>query len=135
MDDHTLGPWPKPWPQAGPSASRETHRLLGDLTTGARLITLKIRYKGKSFRWLRRAGSLVLRFGRSHASFVRFGTHVKRRKLGRMSLILFGFGRSELFFLGRLIVRQRRMNIYHRRGLRLARQTVFRKDGKVSIYR
>jgi len=30
------------------------------------LVTLKLRFKGKSFRWHRRRGALVLRFGHSH---------------------------------------------------------------------
>lgn len=36
-----------------------------------RLTVLKMRYKGKSFRWHRRKRSLVLRFGHSHLVFCR----------------------------------------------------------------
>lgn len=99
------------------------------------LAVLRLRYKGKSFRWHKRLGSLMLRFGHSHLVFVKPKPNVSWKKQGRMRLIFFG---SNPWYLRRLlqtIIKWRPMNIYHGRGLRLATQKVARKSGKVSAYR
>jgi hypothetical protein len=38
---------------------------------------IKLRYKGKSFRWHRRKGALVLRFGRSHLALAQPATPLR----------------------------------------------------------
>lgn len=96
---------------------------------------LKLKYKGKSFRWHRKKASLVLRFGRSHLVIVKPKPHVKWRKLSRMKIIFFG---CNLWYIKKFLqkaVSWRPLNIYHGRGLRLSRQKVHRKSGKVSAYR
>ena len=52
-----------------------------------------------------------------------------------MKIIFYGSNYYSLRFFLAGIVSWRPMNIYHGRGLRLARQRVARKSGKVSAYR
>lgn len=96
---------------------------------------LKLKYKGKSFRWHRRKSSLLLRFGHSHLVKMSPGPSIRWRKKGRMKMIFFGTNAWSLRRFLQNVVRWRPMNIYHGRGLRLTRQKVWRKSGKVSAYR
>jgi hypothetical protein len=52
-----------------------------------------------------------------------------------MKIIFYGSNLYSLRFFLATLVSWRPMNIYHGRGLRLARQCVIRKSGKVSAYR
>jgi hypothetical protein len=51
---------------------------------------LKIRFKGKSFKWHRRRGALMLRFGHAHLVAVKPLPGIRWRRLGRMKIVLFG---------------------------------------------
>jgi len=99
-------------------------------------VVAKLRYKGKSFRWYRKRGALVLRFGHSHlVTAVAPLVAARWRRRGRMKILFFGSNFYELrHFLAR-VIRWRPMNLYHGRGLRFSRQVVYRKAGKVSAYR
>lgn len=54
------------------------------------LCRLKLRYKGKSFKWHHRRGALMLRFGHSHLVAVRAYPGVRWRRQGRMKILIFG---------------------------------------------
>jgi ribosomal protein L6P/L9E len=97
--------------------------------------SLKLRFKGKSFRWHRRQGGLVLRFGHSHLVTCPPPRHTRWKKHGKAKLIFFHSNVAVLrdFLLG--VVQWREPNRYHSRGLRLSRQVIVRKAGKVSAYR
>lgn len=97
--------------------------------------TLKLKYKGKSFRWHRKAKSILLRFGRSHLVTVKPKPATFWRKHGRQKIIFWGSNRWYLWRFLKKAVSWRPMNIYHGRGLRLTKQKVWRKSGKVSAYR
>jgi hypothetical protein len=96
---------------------------------------LKFKYKGKSFRWHRRKLSLVLKFGASHLVALPLPFFVKSRRSGKMKLLLFGSSRFQLRSFASRAIAWRPVNIYNARGLRLARQRVCRKHGKVSAFR
>lgn len=98
-------------------------------------VSLKLRFKGKSFRWHRRRGSVVLRFGHSHLVACPPPLHTRWKKHGKVKMIFFHSNAAVLrnFLLG--VVRWREPNRYHSRGLRLSRQALTRKAGKVSAYR
>lgn len=96
---------------------------------------IKLRYKGKSYKWHRRRGALVLRFGYSHTALSYIPRRVFVRRAGKMKMVFFGTCLWELRSLLAGAIRWRPMNVYNGRGLRFARQLVFRKFGKVSAYR
>jgi len=77
----------------------------------------------------------MLRFGHSHLVYVRAWPGVRWRRKGKVKIILFGSSYPDLHLFAITAVRWRGMNVYHGRGLRLARQFVYRKAGKVSAYR
>ncbi len=56
----------------------------------------KLRFKGKSFKWHRRRGALVLRFGHSHLVAVGSPWGVRWRRQGKMKIILFGASHARL---------------------------------------
>jgi len=96
---------------------------------------LKLKYKGKSYKWFKKKTSIILRFGYSHIIIRQIPNYFFSKKIGKMKLIFFGTSLCDLrSFLSELIY-WRPMNIYNGRGLRFARQRVFRKFGKVSAYR
>lgn len=100
-----------------------------------KFIFIKFRYKGKNYRWHRRKRGLVIRFGHSHLISIKKPISVFLKKKGRMRMIFFGTNLSLIRnYLKRLII-WKPLNVYTARGLRLSRQTVLRKSGKVSAYR
>lgn len=99
------------------------------------LVALKLRFKGKSFRWHRRRGALVLRFGHSHLVACRPPKGTRWRKGSKTKMIFFNSNLTVLKNYLAEVVAWREPNRYHSRGLRLSRQTIVRKAGKVSAYR
>ena len=78
----------------------------------------------------------MLRFGHSHLvhqGLPLLSTRAKRK--GKAKFLFFGSSQLFLGWFTKSLVAWRPMNIYHGRGLRLAKQQVFRKAGKVSAYR
>lgn len=99
------------------------------------LVTLKLRFKGKSFRWHRRKGALVLRFGHSHLVACKPPKGIRWKKGGKTKMIFFSSNVTVLKNYLAEVVSWREPNRYHSRGLRLSRQKIVRKAGKVSAYR
>ena len=98
-------------------------------------VSLKLRFKGKSFRWHRRGGALVLRFGHSHLVVCPPPSHTRWTKHGKAKMVFFHTNLAVLRNFLLAVVAWREPNRYHSRGLRLARQRIVRKAGKVSAYR
>jgi len=96
---------------------------------------LKLRYKGKSYKWFKRVNSIVLRFGHSHSAIQHIPGFLRSRRVGKMKMLFFGTSAGDLRSFLATVIQWRPMNIYNGRGLRLARQLVNRKFGKVSAYR
>jgi hypothetical protein len=98
-------------------------------------VLIKIKYKGKSYKWFRKNKTLVLRFGYSHIVLINIPNFFFHKKKGKMKLIFFGTCLWNLKSFLSSIIAWRPMNVYTGRGLRFAKQLVFRKFGKVSAYR
>jgi len=96
---------------------------------------LKVRFKGKSFKWHRRKNSLMLRFGHSHLVALSPYPGIRWKRFGRMKIILFGSNWWDLIEFAQAVCWWRPVNVYHGRGIRLKRQSILRKAGKVSAYR
>lgn len=77
----------------------------------------------------------MLRFGHAHLVAVTPLPGVRWRRLGRMKIILFGADWWSLLEYAQAVCWWRPVNVYHGRGIRLRRQLVLRKAGKVSAYR
>jgi len=67
------------------------------------LSRLKLRYKGKSFKWHRRGGALLLRFGHSHLVALSPLPGLRWRRFGRMKIVLYGSNWWDLVDFARTI--------------------------------
>ena len=98
-------------------------------------IFLKLKYKGKNYRWHRKKKGIVLRFGHSHLIYSKKPISIFLKKKGRMKIIFFGTNIELMYFFLRNLIRWKPSNVYTSRGLRLSRQRLLRKSGKISAYR
>lgn len=95
----------------------------------------KIKYKGKGYKlYLKNKNRLHLQFGFSHKVYAYTYTSVFFF-LMKGKLIFFNYCRSELYKFLYKFIRLKYINIFTIRGLRLSRQFIFKKTGKVSAYR
>lgn len=89
-----LAPMRVPGPGAASSGFRVTAlvaKFLCGVVRGVMgVCRLKLRYKGKSFKWHRRRGALLLRFGHAHLVHVRAFPGLRWRRFGRMKIMLYG---------------------------------------------
>jgi len=98
-------------------------------------IFLKLKYKGKNYRWHRKKKGLVLRFGHSHLIYSKKPTSVFLKKKGRMKILFFGTNVELIYFYLRNLIKWKPSNVYTGRGLRLSRFKLLKKAGKISAYR
>jgi len=103
--------------------------------TSFNYIFLKLKYKGKNYRWHRKKKGLVLRFGHSHLIYSRKPVSVFLKKKGRMKIIFFGTNIELIYFYLRNLIKWKPSNVYTGRGLRLSRFKLLKKAGKISAYR
>jgi ribosomal protein L6P/L9E len=96
---------------------------------------LKFKYKGKNYRWHRKKKGLVLRFGHSHLIYSKKPSTVFLKKKGRMKIIFFGTNVILIRLFLKNLIFWKPSNVYTGRGLRISRQRLLRKSGKVSAYR
>jgi ribosomal protein L6P/L9E len=96
----------------------------------------KIKFKGKVYKISKyRYNNLKLSFGRCHKNMmVVRSLFLKKRKKVKTKCMLFGTSKYDLDFSKSLITNVRPINMFTQRGLRLARQIVYRKIGKKSSY-
>lgn len=96
----------------------------------------KIKFKGKVYKISKyRNNNLKLSFGRCHKNMmVVRSLFLRKKKKIKTKCMLFGTNKASLDFSKSLLVNVRPINMFTQRGLRLARQIVYRKIGKKSSY-
>ena len=96
---------------------------------------LKIRFKGKGYyMYKNKRNTIAPQFGYAHRVYVyAFANSVKF--LSKTKVLLFGMSKRDLFLTGYNLYRTRPINIFTGRGVRFARQVVYRKTGKIGAYR
>jgi ribosomal protein L6P/L9E len=55
--------------------------------------------------------------------------------LSKTTVFLFGSSKRDIFAIGHQIQRSKYINVFTGRGVRFARQVIYKKTGKVSTYR
>lgn len=95
----------------------------------------KLRIKGKGYYVYKNSRNTIThQFGHSHRRYIyAYFTWVKF--LSKTVVLLAGSSKSDLFLTGRNIQNSKYMNIFTGRGVRFAKQIVYKKTGKVSAYR
>lgn len=94
---------------------------------------LKLRGKGyyifKSFR-----NTIASQFGYSHMINI-YSYFLKIKFLSKTSIFLYGINKLDLFQISSGIFQLRSINIYTSRGIRFARQIIYKKIGKISSFK
>lgn len=95
----------------------------------------KLKFKGKGYYiYKNKRNTIALQFNYSHIKRLYFYfTHIKF--LTKTSLVLFGLDPQTLSLAANRFKKTRSINIFTGKGVRLTKQIIYRKTGKVSSYR
>ena len=95
----------------------------------------KIKFKGKGYYIYKNARNTITpQFGYSHRLYT-YAYFVTVKFLSKTSIFLFGFLKKDLDVVSLAIKSMRPINIFTGRGVRFAKQIVYKKAGKISSYR
>ena len=95
----------------------------------------KIRFKGKGYYLYKNLRNTVApQFGYYHRIYI-YSFFNKVKFLSKTKLLVFGFIKQDVAYMAHNLKSKRRINIFTGRGVRFARQVIYKKTGKVSSYR
>lgn len=95
----------------------------------------KMKFKGKGYYIYKNfRNTIAPKFGYYHRIYV-YAYDVRVKFLSKTSVILFGFAKNDIMSVGHDFKSKKPINIFTGRGVRFARQVIYRKTGKVSTYR
>ena len=96
---------------------------------------LKIRFRGKGYYMYKNSRNTIApQFGYAHRVYV-YAQATTVRFLSKTKILLFGLSKTDIIDSGHKIKKVKSINIFTGRGIRFARQVVYKKTGKVSSYR
>ena len=95
----------------------------------------KIRFKGKGYYiYKNKRNTIAPQFGYAHRVYI-YAPAVSVQFLSKTKILIFGLSRKDILTAGYSIQAARPINVFTGRGVRFARQVIYRKTGKVSSYR
>lgn len=95
----------------------------------------KIRFRGKGYyMYKNKRNTIAPQFGFAHRVYV-YAHAVKVNFLSKIKILLFGLSKRDLYLTAHAIRNVRPINIFTGRGIRFARQVIYKKTGKISSYR
>ena len=95
----------------------------------------KIKFKGKGYYiYKNKRNTITPQFGYSHRLYV-YSYFISVKFLSKTSIFIFGFVKSDLARVSGSVKAMRPINIFTGRGVRFAKQVIYKKAGKVSSYR
>ena len=96
---------------------------------------LKLKFKGKGYYvYKNKRNTITPQFGYAHRFYL-YSYFISVKFLSKTSIFLFGFVKSDLLKVGHGLKQMRPINIFTGRGVRFAKQVIYKKQGKVSSYR
>lgn len=96
---------------------------------------LKIKFKGKGYYiYKNRRNTIAPQFGYSHRIYVYSYFNIVRF-LTKTKVLIFGFSKKDILSASYNLKSKRPINIFTGRGVRFSKQIVYKKTGKVSMYR
>lgn len=105
------------------------------LTSLSSFLFKKIRFKGKGYYLYKNLRNTVTpQFGYYHRIYV-YSFFNKVKFLSKTKLLIFGFIKQDIACAAHNLKSKRRINIFTGRGVRFAKQVIYKKTGKVSSYR
>lgn len=109
--------------------------LQSTLTLFNKPFFLKLRFRGKGYYMYKNSRQTIApQFGYAHRVYV-YSQANSVKFLSKTKILLFGLSRTEITKTAYNLVSTKPVNIFTGRGVRFARQIVYRKVGKVSSYR
>lgn len=95
----------------------------------------KIKFKGKGYYIFKNnRNTLVFQFGYSHKINIYF-YYLTIKFLTKTSIMIFGLNKNELTNSSYQFLNIKKINIFTSKGIRFAKQIVYKKPGKISTYR
>ena len=96
---------------------------------------LKIKFKGKGYYMYKSSRNTIApQFGYAHRVYV-YASATSVRFLSKTKVVLFGLSARDVLAASHGVKKTKPINIFTGRGVRFARQIIYRKTGKVSSYR
>ena len=96
---------------------------------------LKIRFQGKGYyMYKNKRNTIAPQFGYAHRVYV-YAQSTSVKFLSKTKILLFGLSRNDIVISGHNIKGIKPINVFTGRGIRFARQVIYKKTGKVSSYR
>ena len=96
---------------------------------------LKIKFKGKGYYMYKSSRNTIApQFGYAHRVYV-YAQATSVKFLSKTKVIIFGLSKSDVLNASYGVKSTKPINIFTGRGVRFARQVIYRKTGKVSSYR
>ncbi len=95
----------------------------------------KLKFKGKGYYIYKNyRNTITHQFGHSHRWYI-YSYFVSVRFLTKTTVFIFGSSKHDIFSVGNNIQASKYINIFTGRGVRFAKQVIYKKTGKVSSYR
>lgn len=101
----------------------------------SRIFFKKLKFKGKGYYIYKNLrNTIALQFGYSHLYYL-YLFNITVKFLTKTTILLFGNNAISLYKNSYLLYNIKKINIFTGKGIRFARQIVYRKTGKISSYR
>lgn len=100
-----------------------------------KFFNLNLKFIGKTYKWFLIKDVFFLKFNRKNKTNLFFLNKLRFIKKSKLKKKIFLLTQNELYFFHKYIYFTRRYNIFTQRGLKLSKFKVFKKKGKISMYR
>ena len=101
----------------------------------SQIIFCKLTFQGKGYYLYKSIrNTIALRFGYSHRFYL-YAYFLSIFFLNKTIILVFGFQKTDLLLFATQLFHAKPINIFTGRGVRFARQIIYKKVGKVSLYR
>lgn len=105
------------------------------LSRFSRPFFLKVRFKGKGYYMYKtQRNTIAPQMGYAHRVYV-YSSAITVKFLSKTKILLFGLSKRDVMQSAYSLARVKPINIFTGRGVRFARQVIYRKTGKVGAYR
>jgi len=109
--------------------------LLNIFYSFSKIFFLKLKFKGKGYYIYKNSrNTITSQFGHSHRIYL-YSVFISVKFLTKTTVFLFGSSKKDILTIGHSIKKTKPINIFTGRGVRFARQVIYKKTGKVSSYR
>ena len=96
---------------------------------------MKLKFKGKGYYIYKNSRNTITpQFGHSHRIYI-YAYFLSVKFLTKTTVFLFGSSKKDILTISHSIKNAKFINIFTGRGVRFARQVIYKKTGKVSSYR